>query len=189
MLQCPVTKQFSLAIYTLKCGLVSEWVGWANPIFSSALGSTTSQILGQPWSSKFSHSLSLKLARNLQHFGPCCKVFTLYICRKNVGKLNVIQTFAVPHNYMKMFWTPKQLFCQCVPFWRKKWVSLNITINKKSHFLENFFLRAQCLKQLKTCCFKSRQIWKCRQKEIYAETKEYPSHVGSKYEFGPRPIL
>ena len=95
--------------------------------------------LGQPWSSRFS-SLSNKLPRILHFSVLFCKLFTLYSCRKNVWKLTVIQTSSLTHNSVKVFCGPKRLFFGFVLFWRTKWVSLNIAINKKFQFLNNHFI-------------------------------------------------
>ena len=57
MLHCPVNKGFCLALCPMKCSFVSKWVTRANPFFSNALGFTSTWILVQPWSSKFSTCL------------------------------------------------------------------------------------------------------------------------------------
>ena len=70
MRHCPVTKQLWLALYKLKCGLLSEWVTRANPIFFICLRVNKIRSLGQPWSSKVSTSFFKKLPRVLPFSVP-----------------------------------------------------------------------------------------------------------------------
>ena len=107
--------------------------------------------IGNSSKSSFLHRRDLEFrdSRDLQNFPPLypekfqescvflflSKVFTLYSSKKNVWKLTVIKTSAVPHNSVQVSCATKRLFCGFVLFWRAKWVPLNFAINKNSQFL------------------------------------------------------
>ena len=99
------------------------------------------------------HLFSHQLAKILPFFKSFCRKFILYTSKKKVGKLIVIQTSTVPHNFVQVFCTPKRSLRGFVLFWRTTQVSLNIPINKTPKSLIRFYLLARYLVQCITNCF------------------------------------
>ena len=61
MPQIPVTKQFCLTLCTMKCGRVSEWVTWANPVFFiNEISNFGTSVIFQIF-----HLFNQKIAKNL----------------------------------------------------------------------------------------------------------------------------
>ena len=115
---------------------------------------------------------------NLQFFCSVCKIFTLYISRKNIGRLTLIQMSTAPNNSVEVSCTPNRLLGGFVPSWRTKLVSLKISINENSNALKTFtFLHAQYLAQRKKYCSKVDRVEYGRQKNFYVKAKEQSKHV------------
>ena len=134
MLHYPVTKQFCVAVCTMKPCFISEWVTPANPHFfiNEILNFETSIVI--QIFHLFLHWITLKLSLCCTF----CKLFMYYGARKFVRKLTVIQTSIFPQYSVKICSRPKCLFLGFVLFWRTKWVSLDFAINKTPNSLTIF---------------------------------------------------
>ena len=69
-----------------------------------------------------------------------CKIFTLYISRSTVGKLNVIQTSTVPHNAVQISRTPNYLFCGFVTFLEDEMSIPELSYQKNSQVLNSGYI-------------------------------------------------
>ena len=105
MLHCPVTKHFCLALCTVKCGLVCEWVTRKKPqSFINEMSNFWAAVIIRVF-----EFLIQEIAKTVAFFF-FCKVMTLYISEKNNGNLIVIQTSTAPHNFVQISCTSKACF-------------------------------------------------------------------------------
>ena len=131
-LPCPVTKSFCLAVCTVKSGLVFEWVTRVNQHLLicfrinnySKFGAATVIQVFPPF-----YALTFQEA---YFFLFVLQRICYLLSRKNVGKLNVIQTSTVSHNSVQTFRAPKYLLCGFVLLCRTIRVSLTFLIKKFS---------------------------------------------------------
>ena len=99
MLNCPVTKHFCFPFCTAKCGVFSEKVTRANPhFFINKISKFVAAMIIQIF-----HLFVHEIAKNYEFLCSFCNVFTLYISRKIVGSVTVIQTSTFPHNSVHQF--------------------------------------------------------------------------------------
>ena len=126
MLHYPFTKQFCLALCTVKCGLACERVTRTNPHFfiNEILNFGTANII------QVFHPSTQITAKDFAFSCSFWKTFSLYITGKNVGKLTVIQTSTVPHKSVQICFRPNCSLCLFKIFWRAKCVSVNFVIKK-----------------------------------------------------------
>ena len=174
MLHYPVTKQLCLALCTVKCIRVSREVTRTIPnFFIYEISNFGTAVFIQ----KF-HICIQKIARNLAFFCSFCRLFTLYITVKNVGKLTVIQMSTVPHNSVQISFTPHCLLCRFVVFWRAKLVYLNFAINKNSQLLKSVYnCHVNIYYNAKHSASKIERVKNARQEKIYVKAKELSSQV------------
>ena len=108
MLHCPITKHFCLSLCTVKCRLLSEWITRANPNFIvcfSKISNYGTAMLIQVFLF-FTHQFD----KNLTFSSFFCKLVTIYISGKLIGKLIVIQTSTDPNNSVHISCIPNACF-------------------------------------------------------------------------------
>ena len=111
MLQYSVTKQLCFVLCTVKCGLVSEWVFWAMPHFFICFCKTLN--FEQPWSSKFSTSVSIERTRILQFSVLFAKFSPFTALGRMLCELIVLQTTTVWHNSVQVSCTAQRSLWSC----------------------------------------------------------------------------
>ena len=169
MLNCSVTKKFCLRC--AQWSLILCLNGHLGQI--QFFSSKRSRNMGEPRSSMFSTSVPIEFpSKNLAFFCSFCKIITLHISGKNVGKLTAIQTSTVPHNSVQVSRTP--ITC----FGKTKWVSLNFSIDKNSQlFISAYICQLNIQYNARHTASKNDRVGNGRQKEFHVEAKENSSHV------------
>ena len=156
------------ALCAVKCNLVSERASRANPAFFIKKISKR----GRGKIIQVFHLCTHKISKNLAFFCSFCKIFTLHISGKNVGKLTAIQTSTVPHNSVQVSRTPKTCFG------KTKWVSLNFSIDKNSQlFFSAYICQLNIQYNARHTASKNHRVGNGTQKEFHVEAKENSSHV------------